>query len=317
MRWRSLDTDAGWIAVAAVGALIAAFTFNALSPGFLTARDIDDLAGSEFAPLLLLTISQMLLLRVHRLEPALIGVSTLVGTLSVYWNTEEGVAFGYAVILAVALVVLVFAVVNGLISASLTAPAALGVSVGVFLSATIISGVLVGTRGSITVPPDGEFMRLEHENVGGLPATAVAALIACAIAGGASLATGLRRRDEPTTRGGWVGLYACAASLSALAGILPAVTNLGVNAGGDETLQEGWVIAALLAGGASLYGRRGSVTSAFVGAAFVAVITWGVAADFPGTDSVYEIFAIWGLIATACFLLDYFTRDRASAPHEI
>ena len=47
MQWRSLDTDAGWIAVAAVGAVIAAFTFNALSPGFLTARDIDDLTRSE------------------------------------------------------------------------------------------------------------------------------------------------------------------------------------------------------------------------------------------------------------------------------
>ncbi|MBS2964086.1 hypothetical protein KGA66_13595 [Actinocrinis puniceicyclus] len=109
---------------------MAAFAFDHATPGFLNIRDIDDLARGAFAPLLLLTLSQMLLLRVHRLEPALIGVSGLVGTLAVYWNARHGVPFGYAVALSLAVVIVVFAVVNGLLSASLTAPAALAVSVG-------------------------------------------------------------------------------------------------------------------------------------------------------------------------------------------
>ncbi len=169
MRWRTLETDSGWITAAVICTIVAAFAFNHAVPGFLAVRDIDSLAGTAFAPLLLLTLSQMLLLRLHRLEPALIGVSTLVGTLSVYWNARDGVPFGYAVLLALAVVVIAFAVINGLLAASLTAPAALGVSMAVFISATVISNVVIGAQGVVSVPGNGEFARLEHENAAAFP----------------------------------------------------------------------------------------------------------------------------------------------------
>lgn len=131
-----------------------------------------------------------------------------------------------------------------------------------------------------------------------------------------SLVTNPRKHAPFTGVGGWIALYACAALLSGMAGILIAINLQGVAAGGDETLQEGQVIAALLAGGASLYGRRGGVTSAFIGAAFVAVMVWGISSMAHGAMNAYWIFAAWGLTAAACFLLDYFTRERADAPLE-
>ncbi|MBS2964085.1 hypothetical protein KGA66_13590 [Actinocrinis puniceicyclus] len=136
----------------------------------------------------------------------------------------------------------------------------------------MISAVVIGTQGVISVSTKGEFARLEQENAGGLPAVAIIALVVCAIVGLISLATGAKQRTGFARRRAWIGLYACAALLSGIAGILTAINLQGVTATGDAALQEGEVIAALLVGGASLYGSRGGVASAFAGSAFVAVM---------------------------------------------
>jgi D-xylose transport system permease protein len=98
--------------------------------------------------------------------------------------------------------------------------------------------------------------------------------------------------------------------MAALGGIIFAarLSSVDLNAGGGTILLD--AIAAAVIGGTSLYGGRGSVKGALLGAAVIATIANGI--DLIGYSSAAR-FILTGLILLAAVTLDTISRRRLAA----
>jgi ribose transport system permease protein len=305
-RWALLALRLGPVLVL----LVVFVAMAALSPVFLTHRNVTNL-GVQASVVAILSLGQLLVIVGRGVDlsvGATLALATVVGA-EVY--AVDSLAHGVPVILAMLGTGLVVGLVNGVVLTKGRIPQAVIVTLATLYVARGLALVISDGAPLPGMPP--AVNSLGQDSVVGLPlpvicvacAAVLVALLTQRIKWGRWIyATGgdpnAARRAGVSVDRVLISVYVLCGLAAGLAGVLTAGrTSSGYPTAGD--LAELDSIAACVIGGASLFGGRGTVVNALVGALILAVIRNGL--DLLNVTPFWQEVAI-GLIILAAVQLD-------------
>ena len=221
-------------------------------------------------------------------------------------------------IVAAALVAIVPGVVNGLLIARLRVPPFIG-TLGMY---GVARGVAYLVAGGTTVPVDNDILSyLGNGSIGPIPVIVVITAVAMlglhyllsqtrfgqyTYAIGGSRQASLRAGID--VRGVTVWLYILSALSAALGGVLYAGRfSAGAAQAGEPLLLDS--IAAVVIGGASLFGGSGTLVGTLIGALIVAVIQYGLV--FINVEPFWQFVAV-GIVIIISVLVDQSQRKSGT-----
>ncbi len=314
---RLVTASETWTLVALV--LVTAF-FTVRAPGrFLTVTDFS-LIGQNAAPLLVMAAGETFVILTAGIDLSVGSVLVLSGVVAdLYCTTHGGAGASWAVIGAGALIGLAvgggWGAVQGLLVARAHIPPLIATLAG-FGAASGAAYLITGGADFRTVP-SRLVTTIGLGSVAGVPWLIVVSL-ATALVCGLGLAFtrfgqhtyAIGSSPEAARRAGigvgghLVRVYALAGLLSGLAGILSLASFSSTTIAGHGT-DSLTVITAVVLGGASLFGGRGSMLGTALGLAIPAVLLTGLV--IIGLNQYWQDVAI-GLVLAAAVYLDQFRR---------
>lgn len=263
------------------------------------------------ALLALLAIGQAALLRIRRLEPGLLGVAVLAGSLTAVL-ANKGTPLSLAAGIAIVVSVPPFAFISGRLALTRSPLETAAISFVVAFFLLVVSGVIIGTSvNGILLPRSGAADLLQGTTFG-IRNHSIAASVIILLLG--SQVVSLARRaaaGDSMERQKLLLLYLGASLLSACGGITLALWTHG--AFPWFTSVDGFeieILAAMLIGGVSLYGDRGGLWSAISGSLFVAALIMSLRIQ---EIEPTLIPATLCLVASIGFYIDYRRRSRKAS----
>ncbi len=303
---RLVVRDRGGVVSIAVFFVVMVVVFSLITDTFLTQANILNILR-QIAPLMIVAVAMTFVITTAGIDLSVGSVLALVNALAAI-SLQAGVPWA----LAVALLLLIGAaigLVQGFFVAHEGIPAFIVTLAGL---STIRGTALLLTKGySIPIDPQSPFNEIGRGWVLGVPMPAIIA-VAVLVAGYVVFnettfgryVTGVGANSEAVRRAGvntervMIAVYALSGLAAAMAGIIIAA-RLGSgssNAGGGFELD---VIAAVVLGGTSLFGGRGTIVGTMLGALTVAVIGNGLIlchlSPFltPIVEGIIILVAIW------------------------
>jgi ribose transport system permease protein len=290
--------------------LVVCLAMALLSPVFLTHRNVTNL-GVQASVVAVLSLGQLLVIVARGVDlsvGATLALATVIGA-QVY--SVQSLAHGAPVIVAMLGTGLVVGLVNGVVLTKGRIPQAVIVTLATLYVARGLALVISDGAPLPGMPP--AVNSLGQDSVLGLPlpvvTVACVALLVMLLTQRMKLGRwiyatggnpGAAARAGVSVHGILISVYALCGLAAGLAGVLTAGrTSSGYPTAGD--LAELDSIAACVIGGASLFGGRGTVVNALVGALILAVIRNGL--DLLNVTPFWQEVAI-GLIILAAVQLD-------------
>jgi ribose transport system permease protein len=305
-RWSLVALRAGPVLVL----LVVFLAMTGLSPVFLTHRNITNL-GVQASVVAILSLGQLLVMVARGVDlsvGATLALATVIGA-EVYG--VAGLAHGVPVIAAMLATGLVVGLVNGVVLTKGRIPQAVIVTLATLYVARGLALVISDGAPLPGMPP--AINTLGQDSALGVPLPVIS--VACAAVLVAMLTQRMKWGRWIYATGGdpnaasragvsvdrvLISVYALCGLAAGFAGVLTAGrTSSGYPTAGD--LAELDSIAACVIGGASLFGGRGTVVNALVGASILAVIRNGL--DLLNVTPFWQEVAI-GLIILAAVQLD-------------
>ncbi len=305
-RLRLFVHDSGGVASIAVFFVVMVAVFSLLTDTFLTQANLLNILR-QIAPLMIVAVAMTFVITTAGIDLSVGSVLALVNALAAI-SLQAGVPWPAVVILMLALGV-VIGLVQGFFIAHEGIPAFIVTLAG--LSA-IRGAALYLTKGySIPIDPQSPFNEIGRGWALGIPLPAIIAVLVL-VAGYVVFnettfgryVTGVGANAEAVRRSG-VNTERVALSVYAISGLSAAMAGLIIAArlgSGSSTAGVGFeldVIAAVVLGGTSLFGGRGTMTGTMLGALTVAVIGNGLIlchlSPFltPIVEGVIILIAIW------------------------
>lgn len=242
---------------------------------------------------------------------ASVTVSHVTNVITPVYGTGAGLAAGMIAGIAVSIVP---GLVNGFLIAWLRVPPFIG-TLGMY---GVARGVAYLLAGGTTVPVDNDALSwMGNGTIGGVPAVVILTVIALLVLhymlsqskfGQYTYAIGGNRaaavRAGINVRGTTMRLYVLSAVCAAVGGILYAGRfSAGAAQAGEPLLLDS--IAAVVIGGASLFGGSGTVIGTLIGALIVAVIQYGLV--FINVEPFWQFVAV-GVVIIISVLVDQAQR---------
>ncbi|OLP53161.1 ABC transporter permease [Rhizobium rhizosphaerae] len=263
--------------------IVCCLFFSLTTGAFLTAPNLLNIVRQS-APLLIVAAAMTFVITTGGIDLSVGSVLALTATLSAA-ALQAGIPWPVTILLMLALGAVV-GIIQGYFIAYERIPAFIVTLAGL----SIIRGVALLITGGYSIPiePTSPFVAIGRAWVFGIPAPALIAIIVLAVAYLAfnetpfgRYVTGVGANNEATRRAGvdtrrvvlWV--YVLSGMAAASAGIILAA-RLG---SGSSNAGQGFeldVIAAVVLGGTSLFGGRGSLVGTILGALTVAVLANGL-----------------------------------------
>ncbi|OQP87551.1 ABC transporter permease [Rhizobium rhizosphaerae] len=263
--------------------IVCCLFFSLTTGAFLTAPNLLNIVRQS-APLLIVAAAMTFVITTGGIDLSVGSVLALTATLSAA-ALQAGIPWPLTILLMLALGAVV-GIIQGYFIAYERIPAFIVTLAGL----SIIRGVALLITGGYSIPiePASPFVAIGRAWVFGIPAPALIAIIVLAVAYLAfnetpfgRYVTGVGANNEATRRAGvdtrrvvlWV--YVLSGMAAASAGIILAA-RLG---SGSSNAGQGFeldVIAAVVLGGTSLFGGRGSLVGTILGALTVAVLANGL-----------------------------------------
>jgi simple sugar transport system permease protein len=305
-RLRLLVHDSGGVASIAVFFIVTVAVFSLVTDTFLTEVNLLNILR-QIAPLMIVAVAMTFVITAAGIDLSVGSILALVNALAAI-SLQAGVPWPAVVILMLALGV-VIGLVQGFFIAHEGIPAFIVTLAG--LSA-IRGTALYLTKGySIPIDPASPFNDIGRGWIFGLPLPAIIAVLVL-VAGYVVFnettfgryVTGIGANAEAVRRSG-VNTERVAISVYAVSGLSAAVAGLIIAArlgSGSSNAGVGFeldVIAAVVLGGTSLFGGRGTMTGTMLGALTVAVIGNGLILAHlspfltPIVEGVIILVAIW------------------------
>jgi simple sugar transport system permease protein len=305
-RARLIVHDNGGVLSIAVFFIVMAITFSLITDTFLTEPNLLNILR-QIAPLMIVAVAMTFVITTGGIDLSVGSVLALVNALAAI-SLQGGLAWPLVVALMLG-VGIVIGVIQGFFIAYEGIPAFIVTLAGL---SSIRGAALLLTKGySIPIDPQSSFNEIGRGWILGLPMPAIIAVVVLAlgflvfnettfgryVTGVGANAEAVRRAGVDTKRI-TLAVYALSGLTAALAGIIIAA-RLGSgssNAGGGFELE---VIAAVVLGGTSLFGGRGTMLGTMLGALTVAVIGNGLIlyhmSPFitPIIEGVIILIAIW------------------------
>jgi simple sugar transport system permease protein len=282
-RTRVIARDSGGVLSIAVFFAVMVLTFSLITETFLTQANILNILR-QIAPLMIVAVAMTFVITTGGIDLSVGSVLALVNALAAI-SLQAGVPWPLVVVLML-LVGVGIGLVQGFFVAHEGIPAFIVTLAG--LSAIRGTALLLTKGYSIPIDPHSPFTEIGRGWVLGAPMPAIIAVAVLAagyvvfnettfgryVTGVGANAEAVRRAGVNTERV-TIAVYALSGLAAALAGIIIAA-RLGSgssNAGGGFELD---VIAAVVLGGTSLFGGRGTMIGTMLGALTVAVIGNGL-----------------------------------------
>jgi simple sugar transport system permease protein len=296
-RLRLLVHDSGGVASIAVFFIVMVAVFSLATDTFLTEVNLLNILR-QIAPLMIVAVAMTFVITTAGIDLSVGSILALVNALAAI-SLQEGVPWPAVVILMLALGI-VIGLVQGFFIAHEGIPAFIVTLAG--LSA-IRGTALYLTKGySIPIDPESPFNDIGRGWIFGLPLPAIIAVFVL-IAGYVVFnettfgryVTGIGANAEAVRRSG-INTERVALSVYAISGLSARLGSGSSNAGVGFELD---VIAAVVLGGTSLFGGRGTMTGTMLGALTVAVIGNGLILAHlspfltPIVEGVIILVAIW------------------------
>jgi simple sugar transport system permease protein len=305
-RLRILIHDSGGVVSIAVFFLVMVVVFSLITDTFLTQANLLNILR-QIAPLMIVAVAMTFVITTAGIDLSVGSVLALVNALAAI-SLQASVPWPAVVVLMLALGV-VIGLVQGFLVAHEGIPAFIVTLAG--LSAIRGTALLLTKGYSIPIDPQSPFNEIGRGWVFGVPMPAIIA-VAVLVSGYivfnettfGRYVTGVGANAEAVRRAGvnteriTLSVYAISGLAAAMAGLVIAA-RLGSgssNAGGGFELD---VIAAVVLGGTSLFGGRGTMIGTMLGALTVAVIGNGLIlchlSPFltPIVEGVIILVAIW------------------------
>jgi len=305
-RFRHLVHDSGGVASIAVFFVAMVVVFSLVTDTFLTQANLLNILR-QIAPLMIVAVAMTFVITTGGIDLSVGSVLALVNALAAI-SLQSGVPWPAVVILMLALGVLI-GLVQGFFVAHEGIPAFIVTLAGL---SSIRGTALYLTKGySIPIDPASPFNEIGRGWVAGIPLPAIIAVVV--LAAGylvfnettfGRYVTGVGANAEAVRRSG-VNTERVVLSVYALSGLSAAVAGLIIAArlgSGSSNAGVGFeldVIAAVVLGGTSLFGGRGTMTGTMLGALTVAVIGNGLILAHlspfltPIVEGVIILVAIW------------------------
>jgi simple sugar transport system permease protein len=282
-RARLIVHDNGGVLSIAAFFVVMAVTFSLITDTFLTETNLLNILR-QIAPLMIVAVAMTFVITTAGIDLSVGSVLALVNALAAI-SLQDGLAWPLVVALML-WVGIVIGVIQGFFIAYEGIPAFIVTLAGL---SSIRGAALLLTKGySIPIDPQSPFNEIGRGWIFGLPMPAIIAVVVLAlgflvfnettfgryVTGVGANAEAVRRAGVDTKRI-TLAVYALSGFAAALAGIIIAA-RLGSgssNAGGGFELE---VIAAVVLGGTSLFGGRGTMLGTMLGALTVAVIGNGL-----------------------------------------
>ncbi len=286
--------------------LLLIMAFNLLSPVFLTVQNMTNIAA-QTAALAVLAIGQLFVILVAGIDlsvGSVLALSTVTGALVFTSNPGLGGLFSVAAFLLTGLVA---GFLNGFMLTKGKLPHAFIPTLAMFYAASGLALVLSNGRAIPNVPDI--VVTLGNGYVGPVPVPVFV------VAGLALLAVVLTRRlkwgrwiylvggDKEAARRVGIPVDRVILSVFLISGLMAGFAGLitaGRTASGYPTageLAELQAIAAVIIGGASFFGGRGSIAGALVGALILGVISNGL--NLLNVDEFWQLIVAGGIIVFA------------------
>jgi simple sugar transport system permease protein len=282
-RARLIVHDNGGVLSIAAFFVVMVVTFSLITDTFLTETNLLNILR-QIAPLMIVAVAMTFVITTAGIDLSVGSVLALVNALAAI-SLQSGLAWPLVVALMLG-VGTVIGVIQGFFVAYEGIPAFIVTLAGL---SSIRGTALLLTKGySIPIDPQSPFNEIGRGWVFGLPMPAIIAVIVLALGflifnetTFGRYVTGIGANAEAVRRAGidtkriTLAVYALCGLAAALAGIIIAA-RLGSgssNAGGGFELE---VIAAVVLGGTSLFGGRGTMLGTMLGALTVAVIGNGL-----------------------------------------
>ena len=303
---RLVVRDSGGVVSIAVFFVVMVVVFSLITDTFLTQANILNILR-QIAPLMIVAVAMTFVITTAGIDLSVGSVLALVNALAAI-SLQAGVPWALVVALLL-LIGVAIGLVQGFFVAHEGIPAFIVTLAGL---STIRGTALLLTKGySIPIDPQSPFNEIGRGWVLGVPMPAIIA-VAVLVAGYVVFnettfgryVTGVGANAEAVRRAGvntervMIAVYALSGLAAAMAGIIIAA-RLGSgssNAGGGFELD---VIAAVVLGGTSLFGGRGTIVGTMLGALTVAVIGNGLIlchlSPFltPIVEGIIILVAIW------------------------
>jgi simple sugar transport system permease protein len=282
-RARLIVHDNGGVLSIAAFFVAMAVTFSLITDTFLTETNLLNILR-QIAPLMIVAVAMTFVITTAGIDLSVGSVLALVNALAAI-SLQGGLAWPLVVALMLG-VGIIIGVIQGFFIAYEGIPAFIVTLAGL---SSIRGAALLLTKGySIPIDPQSPFNEIGRGWIFGLPMPAIIAVVVLAlgflvfnettfgryVTGVGANAEAVRRAGVDTKRI-TLAVYALSGLAAALAGIIIAA-RLGSgssNAGGGFELE---VIAAVVLGGTSLFGGRGTMLGTMLGALTVAVIGNGL-----------------------------------------
>jgi simple sugar transport system permease protein len=282
-RARLIVHDNGGVLSIAAFFVVMAITFSLITDTFLTETNLLNILR-QIAPLMIVAVAMTFVITTAGIDLSVGSVLALVNALAAI-SLQGGLAWPLVVALMLA-VGIVIGVIQGFFIAYEGIPAFIVTLAGL---SSIRGAALLLTKGySIPIDPQSPFNEIGRGWIFGLPMPAIIAVVVLAlgfivfnettfgryVTGVGANVEAVRRAGVDTKRIALT-IYALSGLAAPLAGIIIAA-RLGSgssNAGGGFELE---VIAAVVLGGTSLFGGRGTMLGTMLGALTVAVIGNGL-----------------------------------------
>jgi simple sugar transport system permease protein len=280
---RVLIVHSGVVSIA-VFLLFCVVAFSVATDSFLTPGNLLNLARQS-APMLIVAVAMTLVITTGGIDLSIGSTLALVGALSASALSEWNLPWPLVLVAGVALGALIGAV-NGYFVAYERVPA----FIVTLATLTVVRGLgLLLTQGySVPVPTDSAFVAIGRAWIAGIPLPVLIA-VAALLAGHVALSrmrfgryvTGIGTNAEGVRRTGVnislvvLGVYVLSGMAAALAGMI-LTARLGSGSSNQGVGLELDVIAAVVLGGTSLFGGKGTILGTLLGALTIAVIGNGL-----------------------------------------
>jgi simple sugar transport system permease protein len=282
-RARLIVHDNGGVLSIAAFFVVMTVTFSLITDTFLTQTNLLNILRQS-APLMIVAVAMTFVITTAGIDLSVGSVLALVNALAAI-SLQAGFAWPLVIVLMLG-VGIVIGIIQGFFIAYEGIPAFIVTLAGL---SSIRGTALLLTKGySIPIDPQSPFNTIGRGWVFGLPMPAIIAVVVLAagffvfnettfgryVTGIGANAEAVRRAGVDTKRI-MLGVYALSGLAAAVAGLIIAA-RLGSgssNAGGGFELE---VIAAVVLGGTSLFGGRGTMLGTMLGALTVAVIGNGL-----------------------------------------
>jgi len=305
-RLRRLVHDSGGVASIAVFFIVMVAVFSLVTDTFLTEVNLLNILR-QIAPLMIVAVAMTFVITTAGIDLSVGSILALVNALAAI-SLQAGVPW-----LAVVILMLALGVVIGLVQGFFIAHEGIPAFIVTLAGLSAIRGTaLYLTKGySIPIDPASPFNDIGRGWIFGLPLPAIIAVLVL-VAGYVVFnettfgryVTGIGANAEAVRRSG-VNTERVAISVYAISGLSAAVAGLIIAArlgSGSSNAGVGFeldVIAAVVLGGTSLFGGRGTMTGTMLGALTVAVIGNGLILAHlspfltPIVEGVIILVAIW------------------------